>query len=321
MLVKLQRWFPVTLVIGMIVLLSLVVIAIGPASDAGAHGDPTPTAEPGDTPEEGDGHDDEAEVTAEEQALIDAGYEVYLAAGCAVCHGENAEGTDLAPALAGHSDAAVRRQVRAPTGSMPVYPPEKISETELDALVAYITHLGGEDDHPHPDGELEPLITQHLWMTLYVLADEDAENVDDALHHVRHIIDLVEEPQREIMEEVERDLLAGDIHEAEHTIEAMLADAEPGPSPNLIHLQLALAAVRVEDEDEATHHLEHFLETATGAQNEQGEEILALVEDGELAEAEHRLEEVIEETLAQGDQESSPADDHTDTENPDDHGS
>src|SRR5690348_5435533 len=84
-------------------------------------------------------HDEHNE--ADEAALIERGQEVFLTMGCTACHGQNAEGTSLAPALAGHSEFAVRRQLRAPVGIMPVYSPEMISAEDVDALVAYITSL------------------------------------------------------------------------------------------------------------------------------------------------------------------------------------
>jgi len=316
---RLQKWLSVILIIGTAVLFLLAVITVGQTTDVNAQGGiRTPTAEPGDAYEEDD-HEEESELTEEEQAFFETGYEVFLEKGCSVCHGENAEGTDLAPALAGHSAAAVRRQVRAPTGSMPVYPPDKISSGELDALVAYIGHLEDEDEHMHPIGELGPMVTQHLWMALYVLEDEDTANVADALHHIRHVNELVDEPQRAELEEVEHELQDGNIHDAGHTIEDILADTpELQIAPEVVHLQLALAAVRVEDVEDAVHHLGHFLDSTTGEQHEQGEEILTLLEDEDLAGAERRLEvmvgDALEDALA-----SQPAEAHADEENQADH--
>lgn len=300
MLTKQRKWFYVTLLISGAAVLFLAVATNGWTNRVGAQdGSKTPTAEPDNVHNDNDDdHEATPELTEEERALIETGRQVFLENNCAVCHGENAEGTDLAPALAGHSETAVRRQVRAPTGSMPVYPPDKISSAELDALAAYVAQLEGEDDHPHPVGELGPMVTQHLWMALYVLEDEDTADVDDALHHIQHVIELVDEPQRAELQEIEHEVQEGNIHDAGHTIEDILADTpELQTSPEVVHLQLALAAVRVEDVEDAVHHLGHFLDTTTGEQHEHGEEILALLEDEDLADAERRLEAMVGEAL------------------------
>lgn len=320
MSIRPQNRLAVTLMIMATVLLFLAVITAGQTTDVNAQdGTQTPTVVPDDVHDD-DAHEATPELTEEEQAFIETGYEVFLDKGCSVCHGENAEGTDLAPALAGHSAAAIQRQVRAPTGSMPVYPPDKISSSELDALVAYIGHLEDEDEHMHPIGELGPMVTQHLWMALYVLEDEDTANVDDALHHIRHVIALVDEPQRAELEELEHDLQDGNIHDAGHTIEDILADTpELQISPEVVHLQLALAAVRVEDMEDAVHHLDHFLDATTGEQHEQGAEILTLLEDDDLAGAERRLEVMVGEALEEAEQEDQPAEAHADEENQADH--
>ena len=42
------------------------------------------------------------------------GHGLFVAKGCTACHGQNAEGSQIAPALAGHSEAMVNRQVRNP---------------------------------------------------------------------------------------------------------------------------------------------------------------------------------------------------------------
>ncbi len=85
-----------------------------------------------------------------------------------------------------------------------------------------------------------------------------------------------------------------------------------------MHLQLALAAVRVEDVEDAVHHLSHFLDATTGEQKEQGEEILTLLEGEDLANAERRLEAMVGEAL-EDTPESQPAEAHTDEANQADH--
>ena len=47
------------------------------------------------------------------------GQELFVSKGCAACHGQNAEGSAIAPALPGHSKQMVKRQVRTPRFQMP----------------------------------------------------------------------------------------------------------------------------------------------------------------------------------------------------------
>jgi mono/diheme cytochrome c family protein len=232
--------------------------------------------------------DGEEEITDE---MIEAGRELFLANGCFACHGQNAEGTDIGPALAGHSEAAVRRQVRAPLGIMPVYPPDKISDAELDLIAAYITSLPGEHMHMMGSEGLGTRLSMHHWLALFALQDED---VAEARHHVEHIIELVEGEHLVKMQEVLDDLDAGDLDEASHLIQQMLADTgEPPTSVEEMYLQIVLSAVRAEELELAHQELGHFLEIATGEQLELGETIMALLDDEDLAGAQSLLEEML----------------------------
>ena len=92
------------------------------------------------------------------------------------------------------------------------------------------------------------------------------------------------------------DLQEGPTHDVSvHTIEAMLAGtAIPGLIPSEMHLELALAATRVADGDNATHQMGHFLEDASGEEQESGEAILGLLQSGDFQGAEHEIEELLE---------------------------
>ena len=102
------------------------------------------TPEPAEQPTE-DGHQEEEAVKLEEtlSAAVLPGLQVYRTVGCAMCHGFNAEGSDIAPALPGHTESQVRRQVRAPVGLMPVFTLNTMSDEQLDELVTFIVDLGG----------------------------------------------------------------------------------------------------------------------------------------------------------------------------------
>ena len=78
-----------------------------------------------------------------------AGRDIYLANGCAACHGPSGEGTHFAPALIGvrrkYSTAQLSALVRNPTqkmkdGGMPTI---AVSDRQLSELVAYVASLSG----------------------------------------------------------------------------------------------------------------------------------------------------------------------------------
>jgi mono/diheme cytochrome c family protein len=215
------------------------------------------------------------------------GRDLFTAVGCAACHGLDAEGTELAPALPGHTEAQVRRQARAPVGIMPVFPNDKISEAQLDTLVDYVTGLSGGHLHQKivdVGAEME----MHHWMALSAI---EVENIDEALHHVQHIIDLTQGDHRARMQLVITELNDGNLHDSEHQIKEMLAGVLADDiSGDALHLRLALSPARVGDTDGAVHHVEHFIGVAAGASLEEGRAILALVQSGDLNAAAKHLE-------------------------------
>ena len=221
----------------------------------------------------------------------EAGQRLFAVKGCATCHGVGASGTDIAPALPNHSAEQVRRQVRNPLGTMPAFGAERISDRELDLIAAYVESLEGGD--PHTEPTLGDAVAIHHWMALTALA---AQRVDEATHHVGHAIGLIEDAEhRGQMEAVLGFLASGQLHDAEHEIEAMLAGtAEPELSRGELHLQLALGAAQAGDGPEAAHHLDHFIAQAGGTEPEGASEALEHIEAGELEEAGHAIVELIE---------------------------
>jgi thioredoxin-like negative regulator of GroEL len=88
---------------------------------------------------------------------------------------------------------------------------------------------------------------------------------------------------------------AGDFHDASHIIEEMLVEkAEPELSLKDLHLQLALAAFEAMELEDARDHLEHFVDLATGDEKARGEEAIDLLEQGNIHDAEHEVEELLE---------------------------
>jgi mono/diheme cytochrome c family protein len=101
-----SRW---TVAVIVLVLSSAIAACGGPAST------PTPTVVPGDA----------------------AGAQLY-ATNCAGCHGQTAQGTGRAPAIAGNLPGQVISYVREPAGRMPSFGPERISDAELEAIAAWV---------------------------------------------------------------------------------------------------------------------------------------------------------------------------------------
>jgi|SRR5215218_4934583 len=218
------------------------------------------------------------------------GRKLYLSAGCASCHGQNAEGTDNGPALSGHSEEQVMQQVRSPLDEMPAYSETQLSDGDLHEIAAYIAGLAPAEMHVEPVKISNP-IAMHHWMAISAIK---AGDVEDALHHVDHIIEAVEGEHLEAMEQARDHLRAGDLHEAEHLIEEMLAGrARPDLSLEEVHLRLALAALERGDASDARHHVNHFLETARGEEREHAREVLAALRAGDLHEALDGVEELL----------------------------
>ena len=116
--------FAVLLVaLGLVVVLGAGLIgwAIGQATDEEAAMVTTTVTVPGQT----------QPSAGEPGGEADAGQALYIAAGCGACHGQNAEGTDIAPSLAGHTSRQVHQQVRSPLAQMPAYPEEQLPDDDL----------------------------------------------------------------------------------------------------------------------------------------------------------------------------------------------
>ncbi len=232
------------------------------------------------------------ETAAEEQpaGASAMGREIYLKAGCSACHGENAEGTDVGPSLGGHNAAQVHQQVRSPLAQMPAYPPEQLSDEDLDMVAAYVVGLGPMEEHVEPV-RLSEILAIHHWMAISAITAGDR---GDALHHVGHIIERVKGEHLETMKKARALLRQGELHEAEHLIEEMLAGkAKPELTLAQLNLRLALTAVDQRDRAEAIHQIRHYLERVRGAKREKGEAILAHLREGDLHGAEHGIADLL----------------------------
>lgn len=220
------------------------------------------------------------------------GSQLYVEKGCAVCHGQNAEGTSIAPSLPGHNAGQVKGQVRNPLGTMPRSSPEQISDDELEKIIDFIENLAPIEEHVEPVA-MEDALIMHHWMALSAL---EADNPDEAEHHVSHIIELVTDAEHKAeMEAILEAIQAGDYHDASHETEEMLVTkAQPELAMKTMHLQLALASIGREDGENASHHIEHFIDMATGHDAEHAQEVIDLLEQGNFHDAEHEVGEMME---------------------------
>ncbi|MEE9248028.1 MAG: cytochrome c [Dehalococcoidia bacterium] len=223
-------------------------------------------------------------------AIVDEGHQLFIAKGCSACHGQDAQGTAIAPAMPGHSAAIVKRQARAPVGVMPLFPPDKITNEELDLIAQFIASLPAGHQHMR-QVDVGSEVALHHWMALLSL--EEGE-ITEGIHHVEHIIGLVQDTHLARMQEILQQLQEGEVHDATHGIQDMLAGtAEQDLSVGEMHLQMALSGLRVEDVEGASHHLGHFLEVATEDQVQQAQAILDAIHGLEFENAEHEIEELL----------------------------
>jgi ubiquinol-cytochrome c reductase cytochrome c subunit len=92
-------------------------------------------------------------VAANSQSDVNEGQKLF-ASNCATCHGLNAEGTSEGPSLIGVGSAAVDFQVG--TGRMPMAAqgpqaeekPSQFSDSQIDAMAAYVASLGAGPSVP-----------------------------------------------------------------------------------------------------------------------------------------------------------------------------
>ncbi len=242
---------------------------------------------------EEDGHQEGEEAGEGELALSGAakeGYELYQQVGCAQCHGAQGEG-GVGPPLAGHTPDAIIRQVRNPVGAMPAYPPERLSDEDLNKIVAFIQALGEAAEHAHAPEELTTA-QAHMLMTLLTLEDNA---LDDAQHHIEHAITLSEDTTVQERLRKALDLLVqGEQHDAEHEIQELVGTVAPEKNVTLkqLHLQLIESSLQENDLAETEHHLQHFIDLASVKEKEIAQDVLTAVQQGDLNAAETRLQEL-----------------------------
>lgn len=244
----------------------------------------------GDQPADARGDDGEGHVGEDIGGLAAAGADLFVEKGCSACHGVDGAGTAIAPAMPGHTELQVRRQVRGPIGMMPVFNSEKISSGELDALVTYVTGLEGGHSHGSDSPTADVLLSQHV-MAVTAL---EGDNITEAEHHIEHILGIVAGEHLVLMQHTAGLVNEGEIHEAQHLIETMVADVmAPDEDPGNLHLRLALSSLRIGDSDGTDHHLEHSLGSGDIQDSSEVLEILELIDLKDFEKAEEHLSDLI----------------------------
>ncbi len=247
----------------------------------------------------------DGEVPHVSPQVIEIGYSLYLENGCNACHGENGEGTDLAPALAGHTRDDVYRQLRAPTGIMTPFSPEQIGIRDAEYIVAYIENLPMSDDmnmgsghtHMHGTFRLSHVVVYHHWYALWALQEE---NKGEAIHHVSHIIEFTEGPHQVAMQTILEQIVNDEFAEAQASIENMLFGMlPPETSQAEDYIRIGLVMLQLEKPFHATHYLEHsqeMLPLDSPLQNRL-DEIIFSIEEEDFVGAQDQLTALIAELM------------------------
>ncbi len=74
--------------------------------------------------------------------ITDPGQRLYIASGCAKCHGVNGQGGVVGPSLVGLDPQIITAMARIGPGDMPVFFPHMLSDSELSEIGAYLNPLG-----------------------------------------------------------------------------------------------------------------------------------------------------------------------------------
>ncbi len=226
--------------------------------------------------------------TVEESAMptdlspqASAGFETFSTVGCSACHGPVGEG-GVGPALAGHTEDQLFRQVRVPKGDiMPPFSVEVLSDDDIRDIYAWIVTLGEEMAMaPHePEGgqagserevgagDLTPTEIAHLRLTLLSI---EAENADDAIRHVNHLaLHGGDATLLELVSQMEVDLEAGKLHDVEAKALEILGPAAEGDFDVVAaHVGMALSASQRDGEQDVDFHLVQAAEAAAGHDHE-----------------------------------------------------
>ncbi len=165
-------------------------------------------------------------------------------------------------------------------------------DTNADAAA---TEEAAHDDEA-TDGvafEMDAETVLHHWQALAAIADG---NLDDARHHIEHIIGVVDADadHASAMREALAALDAGELHDAEHGIELMVAgSAETELTTGQLHLQMALTALTAREDADARHHIEHAVAALHDDEAAELDAVIAFLDEGDHDEAAEHLTELV----------------------------
>ncbi len=220
-----------------------------------------------------------------------SGEALYRKAGCVACHQADGKGSAIAPMLPGHTTEQVKRYVRRPTGKMPRFGYDKLSDAELDAVAAYIAALPLPDMMPEA-GELQDALEMHHWMAYRSLSDGDPGHAE---HHLLHAIDAARDASHR--QDLERALGLARLRKTEVAAQQVLEIASARAAPDLtvpqMHLRLALGAIEAGDLPEAEHHVRHYMEGASAHDRKHAQAVLTVLGKGDLAGARRKLAHIM----------------------------
>ena len=74
--------------------------------------------------------------------ITDPGQRLYIASGCAKCHGMDGQGGVVGPSLVGMDPQIITAMARIGPGGMPAFLPRMLSDSELSEIGAYLNSLG-----------------------------------------------------------------------------------------------------------------------------------------------------------------------------------
>jgi hypothetical protein len=212
---------------------------------------------------------------------------LYSKVGCVACYQKDGMGSSLAPMLPGHTAEQMKRYVRSPTGKMPRFGNDKVSDNELHAIATHIAGLPIPEIMPVENGPQDAL-EMHEWMAYRSLRDGDPAHAE---HHLRHVLDqTTDEGHRRDVERAIALTLAKRMEDAAETILRITgAKLTSEFTVKKKHLRLALGALDAGDVPEVEHHVRHYVGAASPHDKRHARELLTLLKKGDAMSMKKRL--------------------------------
>ena len=120
--------------------------------------------------------------------------------------------------------------------------------------------------------------------------------MDETRHHLVHAREFINDAEfQEQLDELEGMLDVENVDDAEHMIEGMLESVEVDEKTmSTLHLAVTLQALRLDDPDDARHHLGHALEGDVSPELEATiQEAIDAIDAGDLHDAEDLINEAL----------------------------